>query len=701
MEVRDVFLEPEVLVRRAVRFAMPILVLVFLSVPRVGAAEGRCIQQTRYWGGDGPAQHLVVIDGFAFFGGATLRVADLADPTDPKVVHEVRLDDDAIDVEAKDHRIYVTDLSDQLTVIDAGVPAQAVVADRSWVEEPGWKLRELAIRGDRGVVSGQTDSAGPISRLYTLDLSGADPKPVVLGSVTIAGAVEALALGSGVAVAATTENRLFFIDTSNPTEPVVAAEFNASDWLVSGEVRYLEASGSLLAISDSEGRLNLVDISIASEPRYLSLIQGLNIGVVTVEFEGPMLHATGSTCTQLGVCGGYALINIAAPRSPNVVGRVGGPKMISPAPHVGYVVAAAFEAGLRVIDLRGLTNPAILDVVRPAREVGAIASADSVAHVVDVTSLAAPADPKRNVLRVLERSPDGSLAETASYGPDGEIWALAATGNYAAAAIYDEVDDFHSVEAVDVADPTAPRIGTRLGAEVSINFETGAPHLKMHGDRLYLSMKDSDKILIHDLSPGAVVRQAGKYSPSAGLVDFAVSSRELMAVAVRDGETGWIEIVDTRVPSAPMVASIFNLPAPADVPVSVEAEGSRLAVLCRDFDGLTGPYNYAILVDVSNPSNPVVTIESLTGGDWIAITSGVLHTIGPSPPPFPPQHYARDVTDPPNSSPADSLGFLEISRDRVDADGPYFCLSRNRLEVHRYGNCGPLAARLRPVSVAE
>ena len=222
------------------------------------------------------------------------------------------------------------------------------------------------------------------------------------------------------------------------------------------------------------------------------MIQGLDIGVVTVAFEGPTLHAVGSTCTQLGVCGGYALINILAPRSPDVVGRVDGPKMTSPAPHAGHVVAAALDAGLRVVDLRGLTNPVVLDVVLPAREAGAIASADRFVHVVDVTSLADPADPKRNVLRVLERSPDGSLAETASYAPEGEIWALAATGNYVAAAIYDEAIDFHSVEVIDVADPTAPRIGTRLGARLSVEYATDAAHLRMHDDRLYLSLHDSN-----------------------------------------------------------------------------------------------------------------------------------------------------------------------------------------------------------------
>jgi len=676
----------------AVRRVLFLAVLPILMVSADGAAYDRCIQQTRYWGGDGPAQHLVVIDGHAFFGGYTLRVADLADPTDPKVVHEVRLNGYVTDLEVSGDRIYVTDFSDEMTVIDAGVPYQASVEGRYWVEEPGWKLRELAVHGDLGILSGQTISAGPISRLYTLDFSGADPQPVVLGSVTITGAVEALALGNGVAVAATGENRLFFIDTSDPTAPVVAAEFSASDWLVSGEVRHLEASGNLLAVSDSEGRVNLVDISIASEPDHLSLIHGLDIGVATVEFEGQTLHVAGSTCTQLGICGGYALINILAPRSPNVVGRVDGPKMISPVPHSGHVMAAALDAGLRVVDLQGVTNPALLDVVIPAREVGAVASADRFAHVVDVTSLSHPADPERNILRVLERSPDGSLAETASYGPEGAIWALAATGNYVAAAIYDEGTEFHSVEVIDVADPAAPVIGTRLGARVSVTYETDVAHLRMHDDRLYLSLEDSDAILIYEVSPGGVVRQVGTVSPGEEMVHFAISSRDVMAVAVRDGDTGWIEIVDTRVPSLPVVAAVFDLPEPADVAMTVEAEGSRVAVLCRELGGSVGPFNFAILVDVSNPFDPNLAIDRLTGGNWIAITSGVLHTIGPGAPGFPSLHYARDLTNPPDSPPAESLGFLEISRDRVDADGPYFCLSRNRLEVHRYGGCGPFAA---------
>jgi hypothetical protein len=60
-----------------------------------------------------------------------------------------------------------------------------------------------------------------------------------------------------------------------------------------------------------------------------------------------------------------------------------------------------------------------------------------------------------------------------------------------------------------------------------------------------------------------------------------------------------------------------------------------------------------------------------------------------------------NVTNPPDVGEADTLGFLEIYRDRVDADGPYFCLSRNRLEVHRYWNCRSLAATTRQPAYLE
>jgi len=365
------------------------------------------------------------------------------------------------------------------------------------------------------------------------------------------------------------------------------------------------------------------------------------------------------------------------------------------------VVAAAFEEGMRVVDLAGLTNPAVLDVVLPAREVGAIASADRLVHVVDVTDLSPSEDPDRNTLKVLARSPDGGLFEAAAYGPEGAIWALAGDGEFVAAAIWDEGLEFHSVEVVDVSDPATPVIGSRLGARISINFVTDAPHLAMFDDRMVLSLHDSNQILIYELSEGGRATQVGDYTPGAEMLGFSVASRDVLVVAVRDGDTGWIEVVDTRVPSSSVLAATYDLPEPADAPLAVEAEGDRFAVLVRDFEGFNGPYNYAIAVDVTDPANPTLAINDLPGGMWIALGAGLLHTVADSYPPSGLRHFATSVTDPPNAVEAETLGYLDIPRDRVDADGRYFCLSRSRLESHRYGGCGPFPSTIPPVESVD
>ena len=117
MGVRNLLHEPEVLVKRALSMVLLPVLSIALSADDLGATEHRCIQQTRYWGGDGIAQHLVVIDGHALFGGLTLRVADLADPTDPEVVHEVRLEDSPTDLASNGQRVYVVDGGNEVTVI--------------------------------------------------------------------------------------------------------------------------------------------------------------------------------------------------------------------------------------------------------------------------------------------------------------------------------------------------------------------------------------------------------------------------------------------------------------------------------------------------------------------------------------------------------------------------------------------------------
>ena len=671
--------------RRALVFLFVLLVVAF----ELGASAGRCIRQTSTWGGDGHAEAAVVVNNHAFFGGTTLRVADLADPSAPEVVRDLRFDGAVTGLDSHGDRVFAVNATEELTVIDASDPAAARVETRVVPAGSGWNLHHIDIHGDLALVGALQLWSVPATttNLTILDVADASTTPEPLATLTVDGIVDVLAMANRTAVAATYWGSIRFIDVSDPAAPFVAREFDALDLIISGRIHDLATYEDLLAISDSEGRVTLMDVSDPADPRYLALIQNLDLGIAELEFEGTLLHAVGSTCTSSGVCGGYAVVNCFTPRNPNVLGRVDGPLMASPAPHAGHVFAAAYKAGLRVIDLQWLNAPVILDAALPERVAGAAAFAGPLVHVVNVTSLAAPEDPDRNTLEVLERMPDGSLVEVGSYAPQGAIWALAGDGDFAAAAIYDEEIGFNSLEVIDVADPTMPVMGTRFGAVLSVESETMEPHLRMERDRLYFSLENSDDVLIYEVSEGGRATQLGNYRPDGRFVNFAAPSDDVLVVAVRQGDTGWVNVVDIGDPSAPVLAARLDLPPPAEYAVSLDAEGGLMAVLSLANDGWEGPYHYATLVEISDPTSPLVLADKLPATRWVAMGSADLHGVVDFW--FPPriQHFVLDLADPSGLTESENLGFLDVDRNRVDARGSFFAVSRDRLEVHHYGVC--------------
>lgn len=669
----------------------------------VVAADDVCIRRTRHWGGDGPADQLVVVNDYAFFGGRTLRVADLSDPTLPTVVHEVRLEAPAADIDTHGDRIYLVDGSDELIVIDAADPRRATIEDRFWPEEEGWKLFRLAFNGDLGVISGQTFSSGIVTKLLFADLSGSGPRPAVLGSVVIAGQVASVAIGTRAALAVTDDDRLFIIDVSDPSEPVVALETGVSYLAGPAGITDLRAAGDLMALADTAGNVGVVDISDPDRIVFRGSVQGLGIGFGSLAFDGSTIHVAGSTCTNLGVCGGYAVIDVPAIGAPTLAGRTDGPKLASPVSYRGFALAAAFKAGMRIIDTSSAAEPQLLDAVLPARAAGAIAGARFAVGVIDTTTLAPPEEPGRNTLRVLDRSTGGQLEEVSSYAPEGEMWAVTAADDFIAVAMYDEVSDFHSVEVIDVTDLRMPRRGSRIGAEISIEYDTSKPHLDSASNMMYFSLRNSDDILIHRVTAGAA-RQVGRYRPEAEMLDFAAASTDLLAVAVRSGDTDRIELVDTRDPSSPLIASTFDLPAPADEVLSLDGDGSQLGILVRDSDGPGGPAVYSIAVDAADPANPSLIADGLPGSAWVALGGGILHTQG-DPEPWSPhiqRHIAIDLDDPSHWMDVENIGPLDVKANRVDANRRSFNVSRDgRVEEYSYGICLPAPAGEPDRSAAE
>lgn len=661
-----------------------IVMSVLIVVWSLQAAADGSIQRVRYWGGDQPAEQLTVVNGHAFFGGETVRVADLTDPTAPVVVNEYRLNAVATDIDAHGDRVYAVDDGDELLVIDASAPHVSRPEGRFLIDGGGWHLRQVAFNGDAGIITGQTISTGYMTRLFVVDVSGAEPEPVILGSVVVDGVVEHLALGNRLAVVSTDEDRLVFVDVSDPTAPVVVHDVAASSYVGAGRVSDLEARGDVLAIGDTEAKVTVMSIENPDNIRYLGLVFGLNIGVPSLGFEGEYLHVGGGACSPQGICGGYALIEVPVPGAPRLLARMDGPWLAAPVAHEGFVIAAGHQAGLRVVDPGSDDDPILLDVMFPEREVGAFASAGQLVHAVDTTSFLAAEDPDRNRLAVLEKRPDGVLDEMGAYQPEGKIWAVAGDNVHAAVAQYDEATEFHALEVLDVSDPTAPTRGSRIGAQISIEHDTLQPHLRSKGDFLYFSVADSDDVVIHEVNRGRA-DQKGIYSPGGEMVNFAPLTTDLLAVAVRNGDTGWVDVVDTSALPGLTVAASYQLPAEVGVPLTLDGDGTQVVVLC-EAQGLLD----TLLLDVSDPANPNRVDVGLLAGRWLALGDGLLHSQLLANPVTSERHSVWDIADPADTVVFQDIGPMDVERNRAQADGASFCVSRGRLEIYDYRTIEPV-----------
>lgn len=663
-----------------------------LAVATASAGPGTCIRQTRSWGGDGPATVLVVAHGHAFFGGHTVRIADLADPTRPVVVNEVRTGEAVVDLAVAGDRVLVVDGTSNVHVIDAEEPATASIVGRVAAAGTLYSLHQIDTVDDLGAVLGQSFSPflPPTVTVAVLDLDADAALPETVGSIELPGTAEFLAMGEGFVAVADRSDWIRVVDISDPAAPVSAAEVPIGYYLVGAEVRELAAEGNLLAIAASNGRISLIDITDPWQPVYRGVTPNLDIGVPSITFEGPMIHAAGHECSNSGVCGGYALVNALAPTSPVVAGRTDGPLMLRPAPHNGHVVTASFRAGLRVVDLAGISNPTVLDVTLPARDAGAFSLAGDLIYVVDETDLSDPEDPDRNRLVILQRGPHGELEEVSVAAPEGAIWAVAADGEWAAMAVFDEAAMFDSVEIIDASTPSAPVVGVPLGAALSLSHETFKPHLEVVDGRMVLSLDGSDDVLLYDLTGGGGAVQVGTVRPRGELVDVALASRSLLAVAVQEDDIGWIDLVDTSDPAAPTVVSTVAMPSPTMLPLMVEADGDWLAFLVAEFDTWNPPASMAYVVDASDPAHPIVELSPVAG-PWIVLGGGLLHTEIHTYPPSQPWHGVVDATSLPGVVEGESAGSMEAFRWEVDADGALFAVAMGRLDVHHYGICRTIA----------
>lgn len=495
-----------------------------------------------------------------------LHVIDVGDPRAPHLVGTVETPD-AYGVAAVAGHVYVADTWAGLLVIDASNPS----APRLVGSQP------LSIAAGVAVASGYAYVADFGSGLRVVDVS--DPTAPRLVSSTAApdpeeGPVDVAVVGDHVYV---TQGRqgLEVIDVSDPSSPQKVAHL-----YMPGISRSVAVSGTHAYVTNTLlPGLQVVDIRDPTSPQILGSTStpGTALGV----------WAADSLAYVAAAYSGLQIIDSSNPRSPTVgsVDTVSDSWGVAVSGQHAYI--ADYSGGLHVIDISDPLLPRIVGSLQTANlayDVAVVGDYVCVAEVVrlEIVDVRNPTSPQ--VVGSIETLDSGGATELAV---DGSTLYFASSPG--------------AMQAVDVSDPTLPRI---VGWS---NVVVHATDLAVANGYAYVAGGDlfsPSSFSVFDIGELPTLRRIGStngYGSAKGVAvagDFAY---------VTDGQT--LQVLDVSTPALPTVVGSVQFP---NFLKGVAVAGHYAYVA----DGF-----WIHVVDISDPRVPrVVSSILMQGSTSIALT---------------------------------------------------------------------------------
>jgi len=524
-----------------------------------------------------------------------LRIIDTSSPDTLRLISSLALNG-PLGVDAAGRYAYVADGAAGLAVVDLASPQNLVrVGTHNTVDA----ARGVAVDGSRVAVA--VGSAGvelfDVSRaalpgslsvittpgyafgvdvdgttVYVADGSGgmriidaSNPAvPVLLTSVSTVSPAQSVYARDGMAWVATGTG-VTAVDVKTPAAPVVLGEA-----FTSGGARSVAASGTIAWVSDLSGTVSAFDFVTPSAPRLVSSASAGSIGFALAASGSHVFAGLGS--------GGIRAVRVATPVTVPASAAV---------PAWGDAIAASISGHI-LVTAGGASGMTVYDATHPWAPVR-MGQYDSPGSALDLDvsgGLALLADGVGGV-RVIRVSNMASPQLLSSIGLPGAVVSVAFD---ATAAL---VCDGNGLSAVDLSVPEIPNL---RGAVTT------------PGDaRAVVPWGTYAFVLDGAPAPGLRVVDAGRID-SLVVAGSLGEGADVLSMAARGGIVyigrvdGVVDVVDARVPGAPVLAGSVILPAPAK---AIDVDGDA---------GFALTDSGVVAIDVSNPIAPVLGATGYSPG---------------------------------------------------------------------------------------
>jgi hypothetical protein len=512
-------------------------------------------------------------------GDGYLRVLDVSDPTQPAEVASLREYSYAQGLALDGTTLYVADNAFGLRVVDMSDPRHPKKIGEAKI--PG-AASSIAIDGSRAFLAGSTAEHG----LVAIDISN-PAQPVQTAAIAIPDAegsvVYAVQVRDNYAYVAAGSPGLVVVDISDPAQPVKVGQFQAAwaDGLV--------IDGDTLYLADQIDGLYVLDISNPKKPA--------QVGLLSVELFQQSVPSQRNMVLQNGKIflanGNQGMLVVEASAQPALAGKYDTPLPgadwhVRVDKNVAWVIADTL--GLYAVDVADPSQPKQLGVATSrissaARTPRGLAIAGQYAYIADIN----------NGFSVYDVSDPAAPNELGRVEKPQGMTDVAVSGNYAYVSVEEhEKRERRGLLVFDVSEPSQPHQVGFVNTDHSSNALTVAGNYAYFPEFIEgIETGQPANLFVFDISnpPGAV---------EAGKADTGVNAPSAQSIQVAgkyayvgDGQLG-LRIFDISNPARPVeVGAVPEIRIVLDLAVA----GDRV---------FTADHGYVSVVDVSNPSKPVL-----------------------------------------------------------------------------------------------